>query len=144
MITTSDESIYDLLTISGQSYNIYFFTSKSHFPWIIFAMSQTHVLGLSRHHLTCCKPSLWHTLSRQSLPLLSADNVHSMDVPSSSSTHITNNDLETTLYWRLFFKRSLKGIFHDGHLSKTIHIIHLLLKTQLIIQTFKKNTYWIR
>jgi len=70
--------------------------------------------------LTCCKPSLWHTLSRHSLPLLSADNVHSIDVPSRSSTHITNNDLDTTLYWRLFFKRSLKGIFYDGHLSKIL------------------------
>ena len=72
--------------------------------------------------LTCCKPSLWHTLSRHSLPLLSADNVHSIDVPSRSSTHITNNDLDTTLYWRLFFKRSLKGIFYDGHLSKILSV----------------------
>jgi hypothetical protein len=52
------------------------------------------------------------------------------------------------LYWRLFFKRSLKGIFHDGHLSKTRHIKYLLFKNKTTYysnkKTCKKNTLWIR
>ena len=88
--------------------------------------------GISHIH-TCCKPSLWQTLSRHSLPLLSADSVHSIDVPSRSSTHITNNDFDTTLYWWLFFKRSLMDIFQGRHLSKTMHMKYFTVKIWLII-----------
>lgn len=46
---------------------------------------------------TCCNPSLWHTLCRQSNPEESDDRVHSNVVLSISSTDKTNTFLESTL-----------------------------------------------